>query len=114
MISLAVAYAHRNIAALTDAARQIAQGHYDVDLSRFYQGRFQSEISELARAVEESGRAQIREQKLKQEVSQLKIEIDGLRRKDEVHAIVDSGSFQQLKQQAQNLRHQNDEDESAS
>jgi HAMP domain-containing protein len=103
-IILAVAYAHRNISALTEAARQIAQGNYDVDLSRLYQGRFRSEISELARAVEESGRAHLREQKLQHEVVELKIEIDNLRRSKEVSAIVETDDFKELKRKAAELR----------
>ncbi len=109
MIGLAVNYAHRNITLLTHAAREIARGHFDVDLSALYRGRFQSEISELARAVEESGRAQLREQKLKREVSQLKIEIDALRRSSEVHSIVDSDEFKELKQKADELRQHRDD-----
>jgi hypothetical protein len=104
LISAAVSFAHRNIAAVTAAAREIAQGHYEVDLSRLYAGRFRSEISELAHAIEESGRAQLREQQLKREVSQLRIEIDGLRRAQDVHAIIGGDSFKELRKRADEMR----------
>jgi hypothetical protein len=108
-ISLTVAYAQRNMAALTGAARQVSEGNYDVDLSSLYNTRFQSEISELARAVEASGRAHLREQKLQVEVAELKIEIDHLRRDAEVEAIVETDNFKELRRKAAELRRESAE-----
>lgn len=113
-ISLVVSWANRNIAQLTAAARQIAQGNFDVDLSNIYNSRFQSEISELARAVEESGRAHLREQKLKVKLSELKIEINNLKRDQEVSAIVDTDTFQELKRKAAALRRESAEGDTRS
>lgn len=104
VISLANAFAHRNISIVTTAAREVAAGHFDIDLSRLYGGRFRSEISELARAVEESGQAHLREQKLQVEVAELKIVIDHLRSDTEVNAIVGTDSFKELKSKADELR----------
>jgi hypothetical protein len=104
VISLANAFAHRNIGILTAAAREVTAGHFNIDLSRLHSGRFRSEISELARAVEESGQAHLREQKLLVVVAELKIEIDHLRRKAEVNAIIETDSFKELRRRANELR----------
>lgn len=108
-ISLVVNYAQRQMATLTAAARQIERGDYNVDLSRLYRGRFQSELSDLARAVEASGRAHLREQQLKGEVAALRIEIDTLKRTHDVSAIVETDGFQEIRRKAAEMRRANAE-----
>lgn len=89
---------------VTEAARQIARGEYRQDLSQIHQVRFRSEISELAEAIEESGRVHISERRLRQEVSQLRIKIDEARRREQVETIVEDDFFQDLRSRAAQLR----------
>jgi hypothetical protein len=58
-------------------------------------------FSSLAVAALES---YIREQSLRQEIQQLRIEIDENKRQEQVNEIVDSDFFQDLRAKARNLR----------
>ncbi len=94
----------RPFKALKGGADSVAQGKYEVDLSRMYTGRFQSEVSDLARAIEGSGRAHIREQVLMQKVHQLEIQIDQSKANAQIDEITDSDFFRDLKGKATKLR----------
>jgi hypothetical protein len=96
--------ATRDIQELTAAARAIARGEYKQDLSRLYQGALRSEISELAEAVEESGRVHIREQVLIEKVRELEIKIDEAKMQEQVSEIADTEFFQELQNKAKSIR----------
>jgi methyl-accepting chemotaxis protein len=95
----------RPIQMLTEIAERIGEGDYNQDLQQLSRKRFKDEISKLAEVFEIMvGKVKKREESLKKEVVQLKIEIDESKRQKQVDAIVDSDSFQDLKKRAQALR----------
>ncbi len=102
----------RPIVRVTQAAREIAQGKYEQDLSAIHQVRLRHEISELAEAIEESGRVHIREKQLKAEVAELKIQIDEEKRKRHVDEIVEGEFFQDLQAKARQMRSRRSGEES--
>jgi methyl-accepting chemotaxis protein len=94
----------RPLVAVTKAARRIGEGDYDLDLSTIHQVRFRNEISELAEAIEESARAHISERNLRQQVEKLKIQINDVKRRQQVEAIVEDEFFQDLQARANEIR----------
>lgn len=88
---------------LTKTAKAISKGDYDHDLSKYYQVRVGWEISDLARAIEDSGMAHKREQKLIKGVKQLEIYIDSQKREEEVQLITDSEFFANLKSKVKEI-----------
>ena len=96
--------ATRDIHELTAAARAIARGEYKQDLSRLHSGSVRSEISELAEAIEESGRVHIREQVLIAKVKELEIKIDEAKMQEQVSEIADTEFFQDLQSRAKAIR----------
>lgn len=95
----------RPISKLTSFAENIGEGNYNQDLSLLSKRQIKDEISKLAEVFEIMvGKVKKREESLKKEVVQLKIEIDESKRQKQVDAIVDSDSFQDLKKRAQQLR----------
>ena len=95
----------RPIVRLTSAAQSFGEGNYDQDLSLLRNKWFHDELVTLAVVLEGmADKIALRERKLKQEVVQLKIEIDEVKRQKQVEAIVDSESFQDLKKKAQAMR----------
>ena len=98
-----IALATRWLNDLTNAARGIAHGEYKQDLSHLYNIPVYSEISELAEAIEESGRVHIREQVLIERVHELEIKVDEAK-KQQVEEIVVSQFFQDLKSKAAAMR----------
>jgi HAMP domain-containing protein len=95
----------RPISKLTSFAEAIGEGNYDQDLQQLSKKRFNDEISKLAEVFEIMvGKVKKREESLKKEVVQLKIEIDEGKRQKQVDSIVDSDAFQDLKKRAQALR----------
>jgi hypothetical protein len=103
--------AARPFKTLTAAAHNIAKGEYKQDLSKFYSGPFRSEISQLAEAIEASGRAHLREQALIQEVHELKIQIDDHEKAKQVKQVTESAGFQDLKARAKAMREAKFEDD---
>ena len=96
------------IANLTKAAEQIGEGSYDLDLSSFTQRRFSDEIGTLASVFDLMvEKVRKREEKLKEQVKVLKIEIDHAKRKQQVDSIVESDFFQDLQAKAKVLRKRN-------
>jgi methyl-accepting chemotaxis protein len=96
------------IANLTKAAEKIGEGNYDRDFSSFIQTRFSDEISTLASVFDIMvEKVRKREEKLKEQVKVLKIEIDHAKRKQQVDSIVDSDFFQDLQAKARELRGRN-------
>jgi methyl-accepting chemotaxis protein len=93
------------IQALTEIAERIGEGDYNQNLGQLSNKRFKDEISKLAEVFEIMvDKVKQREETLKKEVVQLKIEIDESKRQKQVDAIIDSDSFQDLKKRANALR----------
>lgn len=104
MLWLTSTLAVRSATTLTEAARAIARGEYKQDLSALYTGPIRTELSILAEAVEESGRAHIREQALIQRVRELEIQIDEKKAAQQVSEIVETEFFQDLQTKASSMR----------
>ncbi|GAB4158127.1 MAG: hypothetical protein Fur0046_37820 [Cyanobacteria bacterium J069] len=90
---------------LTEAAERIGEGDYGQDLTRLSKSATQDEISTLARVFELMvNKVRQREESLKQQVANLKIEIDQVKRRKQVQEIVDTDFFQDLVVKARKLR----------
>jgi HAMP domain len=91
---------------LTKAAERIGEGDYDQDLFVLHNNRrVDDEMSTLARVFEMMvGKVRQREESLKQQVAELKIEIDQTKRKKQVSEIVDTDFFQELQAKARLIR----------
>jgi hypothetical protein len=95
----------RPIIALTAAAGRIGEGDYEQDLSQLRKGRFRDEISTLAEVFEIMvGKVYRREQTLRRQVEELRIEIDEVKRKKQVSEIVGTDFFQDLQAKARSMR----------
>jgi HAMP domain-containing protein len=96
---------------LAQAANAIGEGDYYHDLSSLPKSKVDDEITQLAnvfKAMVEKVRT--REFKLKQQVSELRIEIDEKRRLEEVREITDNDFFRELLEKAKTIRHRYQED----
>jgi len=95
----------RPLRRLTDAARRMADGEYDLDVRQLVSTRFPDEMYELADAFGEMAeKVGARERSLSQEVQRLKVEIDHQKREEAVRQITDSDSFADLTQRAAEMR----------
>jgi methyl-accepting chemotaxis protein len=95
----------RPIVALTRAAQRIGQGDYDQDLSAFRSGRFRDEVAMLTEVFELMvSKVYQREQTLRRQVEELKIEIDEAKRQKQVSEIIDSDYFQRVQSRALEMR----------
>jgi HAMP domain-containing protein len=95
----------RPIVALTRAAQRIGQGDYDQDLSAFRSGRLRDEVATLTEVFELMvSKVYQREQTLRRQVEELKIEIDEAKRQKQVSEIVDSDYFQKVQSRALEMR----------
>lgn len=95
------------ILGLTAKVEKIGEGDYDdTDLKHFYEGRhFNDEISTLAMVFEMMvDKVRQREASLKQQVENLKIEIDEAKRQKQVSDIVDTDFFRDLQTKAKDFR----------
>lgn len=91
--------------ALTQIAERIGEGDYEQDLSSLSGGRSRDEIGTLAHVFSIMvDKVRQREQKLRRQVEELKIEIDEAERKEQVEKIVDSDFFRDLQAKAQRVR----------
>jgi methyl-accepting chemotaxis protein len=93
------------IIALTRAAERIGEGDYDQNLADINKARFRDEIGILTDVF--SGmvdKVYQREQSLRKQVAELKIEIDETKRQQQVSEIVDSDFFQDLQNKARQIR----------
>ncbi len=110
----------RPMVGLTRAAGQIGEGNYEVGLK--YLGelnlsdRFPDEIGKMEGVFRGMvDKVYKREQNLRQQVKELKIEIDQAKRQKQVGEIVESEFFQELRAKAQKMRQQQaDGEDSAS
>lgn len=97
----------RPITRLTGVAQGVADGNYDQDLAPLYGGGHQDEVDTLARVFELMiGKVRTREESLKREVQQLRIEVDVAKKARQVAEITESDYFQELRIQARVLRAQ--------
>jgi hypothetical protein len=97
------------VVGLTKIAERIGEGDYNHDLNAFVQRRSPDEISVLADVFAMMiGKVKKREENLKQQVAELKIEIDQIKRTKQVKEIVESDFFQDLQLKARKLRHRNE------
>jgi methyl-accepting chemotaxis protein len=90
---------------LTSVAEQIGEGNYNHDFKIFDKARLPDEISILANVFRlMMDKVRQREENLKQQVAQLKIEIDESKRDNEVNQITESEFFQDLRAKVIELR----------
>lgn len=93
------------IIALTEVSNAIGEGNYQQDLKQFSKARLPDEIGRLAVVFELMvSKVRQREEKLKEQVAELKIEIDEAKRNRQVKEIVDSDFFQDLQKKAHEIR----------
>ena len=93
------------ICRLSQVAKEIGEGDYEHDLSVFYKRRLPDEITILADVfIMMANKVRQREESLKKQVAQLKIEIDHSRREKEVKQITETDFFQDLRSKALRLR----------
>jgi methyl-accepting chemotaxis protein len=90
---------------LTGMAERVGEGNYDQDFSTLRRAQFRDEISTLAGVFTIMvGKVRQREEKLKQQVAELKIEIDDTKRQKQVNEIVETDFFQDLQVKARAMR----------
>lgn len=95
----------RPLITLTAAAERVGEGDYEVEFAELISERNRDEIDTLASVFESMvQKVYKREQKLKRQVAQLKIEIDEKKQASEVSQIVDTDFFKELQSRADNLR----------
>jgi nitrate/nitrite-specific signal transduction histidine kinase len=104
VLMLATALA-RPLKRLTVATERIAEGDYDVDLSRVSRTRFPDEMATLAASFQVmADQVAQRERSLTQEVTRLKVEIDHARREEAVREITETDFFADLSAKAVQMR----------
>jgi methyl-accepting chemotaxis protein len=90
---------------LTHAARAIGEGNYETNLSALKNSRVKDEISTLADVFDIMvGKVYQREQNLRRQVEELKIEIDEVKRSKQLNEIVDTDFFRELQNKAKVMR----------
>jgi len=107
----------RNIAQpvrdVTAVAEQVSQGDYSQDITRII-GRRSDEFIELAEAFNFMvAKVEAREYKLRQQVAELKIEIDETRKARQVAEITDTDYFRRLSEAARQMKKKMRETQSA-
>lgn len=92
------------ILAITTTATKIESGEFDLTPLEAVKLRL-DELGNLARVFENmANKIHAREHQLKQEITELRIEIDQQKKEEEVKEIVESDFFQNLENKAQSLR----------
>ncbi len=95
----------RPILKFTDAAEAVGEGNYDQDFTSLTSMRFPDEISTLAGVLSIMiDKVSLRERTLKRRVEELRIEIDDVKRQQEVQKIVESDAFRDLQEKAKAMR----------
>jgi HAMP domain-containing protein len=93
------------IVRLTRVAERVGEGDYHQDFGDVRQGRWRDEIGVLAEVFQGmTEKVRQREQTLRREVRQLRVEVDEAKRAQEVQAIVETDFFRELQAKAQKLR----------
>jgi HAMP domain-containing protein len=99
----------RPVARLTAAARAVEAAQFDPEILAAVAAR-SDELGQLGRVFQRMAReVQLREQRLKQQVLELRIEIDEARKVKEVAEITETEYFQQLQKKARALRYRSRE-----
>lgn len=107
LVFLLARYLARPILAITTTATKIESGEFDLTALEPVKLRL-DELGHLARVFQTmADKIRAREQKLKQEITELRIEIDQQKKEEEVKEIVESDFFQDLESKAQSLRKRN-------
>jgi methyl-accepting chemotaxis protein len=105
MVYAAANWFTRPVRKLTKVAERIGEGQYEQNLDDMTRGRIRDEIGILAEVFEIMvDKVYQREQTLKRQVEELKIEIDVAKRQKQVSEIVESDFFQELQVKASNMR----------
>src|SRR5918997_1722303 len=100
----------RNVEHVTTAAAAVEAGEFDPKTIEQVAAR-EDELGQLARVFQRmAGEVQAREQRLKQEVQQLRIEIDETRTARQVAEITETDYFRDLQRKADRLRSRSDVD----
>lgn len=91
---------------LTDEAHSMEKGEYRVEtLDQLVERRIQDEVTDLSRVFKQMAKAvQLRETRLKEEIRQLRIEIDEVKKQEEVQRIVESEAFIDLQEKVKAMR----------
>ncbi len=100
------------ITRLTEISERIGNGDYSQSgqLAKFHQRQLRDEITQLAAVFEGMvDKVRQREVTLKQQITELKIEIDHSKRQQQVQEIVDTDYFQSLQKKARMMRRNRDE-----
>lgn len=105
----------RPLIALTSAAERVAEGDYEQDIAVLHSGKMQDEVSTLASVFDLMiDKVHAREERLKRQVRELRIEIDQTKKERHVAEIVESDYFRELRASAKEMRKRvrgEDEDE---
>jgi methyl-accepting chemotaxis protein len=108
LVFLASGAFSKPILTLTSVAAKIGEGDYNMDITALVRmGRLhlRDETDKLAEVFELMvGKVRVREESLKQQVAELKIEIDEVKRQKQVSEIVDTDFFQDLQVKARAMR----------
>jgi hypothetical protein len=105
LVFLTSRFVSQPIVNLAKLAEAVGEGNYELDFKRVASQRFPDEIATLADTLEQmSQKVERREIKLKQEVEELRIQIDHSRRDEQVKEIVEDEFFLQLQQRATGMR----------
>jgi methyl-accepting chemotaxis protein len=100
----------RPITSLTAVAERVAEGEYDQNVSTLYSGMLRDEVSTLAQVFEMMiGKVREREETLKRQVQQLRIEIDQTKKEKQVAEITETEYFQSLRESAARMRRRGNE-----
>jgi DNA-binding response OmpR family regulator len=94
----------RSVTRVTDAAAAVESGHFEVDSLSEVTARPDA-LGQLARVFQRmAAEVHAREQRLKQQVQQLRVEVDQAKRARQVAEITETDYFQELQQKARELR----------
>jgi HAMP domain-containing protein len=95
----------RPVIVLTTVAEQVAEGDYDQSVSALYSGTLRDEVATLAQVFEMMiNKVREREESLKRQVQELRIEIDQAKKAKQVAEITETEYFQGLREHAAKLR----------
>jgi HAMP domain len=95
----------RPIERMTTASKRIADGDYELDLTRITRGRYPDELSDLADSFQfMAAKVAARERELTQEVHRLQVQIDTTRREESVKEITETEFFTDLQAKAAQMR----------
>lgn len=95
----------RPIERMTSASKRIADGDYDLDLTKLTRGRYPDELSDLADSFQVmTAKVAARERELTREVKRLQVQIDAGRREESVREITETDFFSDLQAKAAQMR----------